>query len=177
MKEKYCLVRTDAPLGVNSFVYQVWVGSTDPELQKLLLVQEYCKDVGWYFKKWSRNVDSALEKRSKLTRVDGTRCVTPYRMIRITIKECYQHIIDDSFSALESNSVMTPQETAWRFRYNPAFLQRKHAQKCNTPCPPQRRKYLSHSQGKGFYNVGLNLTLAILLLILDAIVTNILGLS
>ena len=177
MKEKYCLVRTDAPLGVNSFVYQVWVGSTDPELQKLLLVQEYCKDVGWYFKKWSWKVDSALEKRSKLTRVDGTRCVTPYRMISINIKDCYQHIIDDSFSALESRSVMTPQEKEWRFRYNPAFLLRKHAQKRNTPCPPQRRKYLSHGQGKGFYDVGLTLTLAILLLILDAIVTKIFGLS
>lgn len=177
MRKKYCLVRTDAPLGVNSFVYQVWVGSTDPELQKLLLVQEYCKDVGWYFKKWSRNVDSALEKRTKLTRVDGARCVTPYRMISITIQECYQHILDDSFSALETNSVMTPQEKAWRFRFNPAFLQRKNAQNRNTTCPPQRRKYLSHSQGKGFYNVGLNLTLAILLLILDAIVTKIFGLS
>ena len=172
MKSKYCLVRTDAPLDVGSFVYVVWVGTTDTDFEKLCLVQEFCKDVGWYFKRWSATVDSALEKRRKISRTDGTRAVTPYTMIQLNIRQCYEAILDDSFAAIETNHVMTPQETRWRFRNTIPFILRQNGQSCNTTCPPSRRKYLSHRGGKAFYNVGLNLSLAILLIILDAIISN-----
>lgn len=172
MKTKYCLVRTDAPLDVGSFVYVVWVGATDTDFEKLCLVQEFCKDVGWYFKRWSATVDSALEKRAKLSRTDGTKAVSPYTMIQLNIRQCYNAILDDSFATIEANHVMTPQETRWRFRNTIPFISRQNRQLCNTTCSPSRRKYLSHRGGKAFYNVGLNLTLAILLLILDAIISN-----
>ena len=172
MKSKYCLVRTDAPLDVGSFVYVVWVGTTDTDFEKLCLVQEFCKDVGWYFKRWSATVDSALEKRAKLSRIDGTRAVTPYTMIQLNIRQCYEAILDDSFAAIEASHVMTPQETRWRFRNTIPFKLRQNGQSCITTCIPSRRKYLSHRGGKAFYNVGLNLSLAILLIILDAIISN-----
>lgn len=172
MKTKYCLVRTDAPLDVGSFVYVVWVGETDTDFEKLCLVQEFCKDVGWYFKRWSATVDSALEKRKKISRTDGTRAVTPYTMIQLNIRQCYDAILDDSFATIEASHVMTPQETRWRFRNTIPFISRQNRRSCMTTCSPSRRKYLSHRGGKAFYNVGLNLTLAILLIILDAIISN-----
>lgn len=172
MKTKYCLVRTDAPLTVGSFVYVVWVGTTETDFEKLCLVQEFCKDVGWYFKRWSANVDSALKKRSKLSRTDGTKAVTPYTMIQINIRKCYEAIHDDSFATIEANNVMSPQETKWRFRNSIPFISRQNGLSCNTTCPPSRRKYLSHRGERAFYNVGYSLTLAILLIILDAIISN-----
>lgn len=172
MKHKFCLIRLDGKLDVGNFVYVVWVGSSDTDFEKLCLVQEFCKDVGWYFKRWSATVDSALQKRSKLSRTDGTKAVTPYSMIQLNISQCYDAILNDSFAALEANHVMTPQETAWRFRNSIPFISRLNGVSCNTTCPPSRRKYLSHRGGKAFYNVGYSLTLAILLIILDAIISN-----
>lgn len=177
MKSKFCLIRTDQPLDVGSFVYVIWVGCSDSESVKLTLVQEFCKDCGWYFKKWSPDVDSALELRSKITRVDGTKCVRPYRMISLSISECYQTIIDDSWSEIEKRATMTKQETYMRFRRDPRFLLTYHRKHCTTSCPPSDVNTFCHRQGEGFYNVIGGLSLAIIIFVLDALVSFIFNLN
>ena len=173
MKRKFCLVRTRGCLRPDDCVFVVWVGSSLRESAFLSLVEEYCKDVGWYFKLWSAEVDSRLEEWSKQwRRVDG-QIVRPYTMMAITINVCYQTIIDDTWCELINHRVMSPQETFLRFRSDPEYLRRLHARKRNTTCQPYRRKYLSQQNQPGFYNVGACLTLALFLLILDAIVTHI----
>lgn len=173
MKRKYCLVRTQGDLIPGSFVYVVWVGSSLRESAYLALVEEFCKDVGWYFKRWSTVVDSALELRSKMSRSDGNRTATPYQMISIGICKCYQTIIDDSFATLEANHVMRPQEKFMRFRNDPTFLQLYHASQCNTMCPPSKRKYLRLGNQPGFYNAVGGIVLALAIFALDAIATHI----
>lgn len=177
MRSKYCLIRTDQPLDVGSFVYVVWAGSTDSESVKLALVQEFCKDCGWYFKKWSADVDSALELRTKMRRVDGAAYVRPYRMISLSISECYQTIIDDSWLNIESRSTMSKQETFLRFHRDPRYLLSYHRKHCNTSCPPSDVNTFCHRQGEGFYNVIGGLSLAILIFVLDALVSFIFNLN
>lgn len=173
MKRKFCLVRTRGCLRPDDCVFVVWVGSSLRESAFLSLVEEYCNDVGWYFKLWSAEVDSQLEEWSKQwRRIDG-QAVQPYTMMAITINVCYQTIIDDSWCELINHRVMSPQETFLRFRSDPEYLRRLHARKRNTTCQPYRRKYLSQQNQQAFYNVGACLTLALFLLILDAIVTHI----
>lgn len=172
MKRKYCLVRLHGELGVNDTVFVVWVGSSLRESAKLALVEEYCKDVGWYFKRWSSQVDSALEQRSKLLRVDRTRNVTPYRMIQLNIDECYQTIIDDSWAKIEATTPMTKQEIHMRFRLDPRYLMAYNSKQRNTTCPPYPRKYLSHRNQNAFYGLALPCALIVLLIVLDAIVSN-----
>lgn len=172
MKRKFCLVRTRGCLRPEDCVFVVWVGSSLRESAFLSLVEEYCKDVGWYFKLWSAEVDSQLNEWSKQwRRIDG-QTVQPYTMMAITINVCYQTIIDDSWCELINHRVMSPQETFLRFRSDPEYLRRLHARKRNTTCQPYRRKYLSQQNQQGFYNVGACLTLAFFLLVLDAIVTH-----
>ena len=177
MKTKYCLVRTDQPLDVGSFVYVIWVGCSDSEFVKLTLVQEFCKDCGWYFKKWSADVDSALELRTKITRIDGAKYVRPYRMISLSISECYQTIIDDAWVNIESRATMSKQETFLRFHRDPRFLLSYHRKHCNTKCPPSDVNTFCHSKGEGFYNVIGGLSLAILVFVLDALVSFIFNLN
>lgn len=175
MKRKYCLVRTNGELSVNSFVYVVWAGSSLRESVTLTLVEEFCKDCGWYFKRWSDEVDTALMLRSKLARVDGSRGVTPYQMISMSIQQCYDTIIDDSWIKLEASHVMTPQETFWRFRNVPEFLKTFNAGRCNTSCPPYRRKYLSHRHSGAFYGLCRPIAIIVLLIVLDAFVSDIIS--
>lgn len=172
MKRKYCLVRETGNLDVGSFVYVVWVGSSLRESTLLALVEEFAKDCGWYFKRWSANVDSALELRTKQLRVDGTRIAPPYQMISINIRECYERIIDDSWSDLESNHVMTHQETFLRFRHDPAYLRQFNRKNGNTSCPPSERKYLSPRMQSDMSRFVLGMVGIVMLILLDTFVSN-----
>lgn len=172
MKRKYCLVRNQGELGVNSFVYVVWVGSSLRESVYLSLVEEFCKDCGWYFKRWSPQVDSALELRCKMKRVDGNRFAKPYRFIAISIRQCYETIIDDSWVALDQSYKMSPFEKMLRFANHPEYLMAMNTKKRTTTCPPSRRKYLSHGKSRAFYELTPYMVAIVLLLLLDAFVSN-----
>lgn len=176
MKRKYCLIRNDGDLNPSSFVYVVWVGSSLRESVYLSLVEEFCKDCGWYFKRWSPIVDSALEKRSQLSRADGTKGVSVYQMHQLSIFECYQTILDDSWVKLEQSHVMTPQETFMRFRHDPHFLRRINHKNCITSCPPSERKYLSHRKWTDGKKAACGFILLVMLIAIDAIVSNLFSL-
>lgn len=171
MKRKYCLIRSNDDLCPGSIVFVVWVGSSLRESAKLALVQEFCKDVGWYFKKWSPVVDSVLIQRTKSMRVDGNKTANPFTMMEISISTCYQTIIDDSWLALESSFVMTPQETFMRFRNDPKFLLSMNLKKRTTSCSPSTRKYLSPGKRAFVREFVFPCVLLILLIVLDAIVS------
>lgn len=176
MKCKYCLIKTDDELRPGSFVYVVWVGSSLRESSLLALVESFCNDVGWFFQKWSPDVDSELLRRTKTTRVDGTRSASPYSMIQLTINQCYDAILCDAWSAIERNYVMSPQEKFLRFRHDPAYLMAYHNKQRNTPRQPSRRKYLSRRNQRAFYDLVPCLIFAVALFILDAIITHIFNL-
>lgn len=175
MKRKYCLIRREGDLTIESFVYVVWVGSSLHESTRLALVEEFCKDCGWYFKQWCPDVDRMLEHRARYSRVDGTRCAPAYQMIAIGIEKCYQTIVDDSWRALEASRVMTPQETFMRFRHDPSFLRRFNRQKRSTTCPPYRSKYLSLGMNNAFYGLAGPIAFIVALMVLDALVSNIIS--
>ena len=176
MKHKYCLIRLDGDRSITPFVYVVWVGSSLRESMSLALVEEFCKDCGWYFKQWSATVDSALDLRFKKIRLDGNATAKPYQMIQLSIQQCYQTIIDDSFATLEANYTMSQFELWQRFRNTIQYHTAMNHKLRTTPCPPSKRKYLSRRSRHQSVNVALNLMAILLLLVLDAIVTNIFNL-
>lgn len=175
MKRKYCLIRTDGCLNVGDVVYQVWAGSSLRESAQLTLVEEYCKDVGWYFQRWSAKVDSALALRTKMQPVDGCKTARPYRMISISISECYHAIIDDSWLTLIANHPMTQAEIHDRLRLNPVYLLNFNAKSCTTSCPPSFRKYLSHRFRSERVKAGAGMVGIIAIFIIDLIVTKLFG--
>lgn len=172
MKRKYCLIRINGALIPGSIVYVVWVGSSLRESTKLALVEEFCKDCGWYFKQWSPMVDSALEKRAAMVRADGNKTAQPYQFHSLNIDQCYDAIIDDAWATIESNQVMTPQEKFMRFRNDPSFLQLFHRQNCHTSCSPSARKNLSHRKRESVSQLVYAVGLGFVLLLLDAFVSN-----
>lgn len=171
MKRKFCLVREPGTLKCGSTVYVVWVGSSLRESTYFSLVQEFCKDVGWYFKQWSDEVDSALELRARYSRTDGTQHVSPLRFISISIWVCYQTIIDDSWAKLEEQATMSHHERLFRFRRDTNNLLQLHHISRDTLRQPIKRKHLSHTYKAGLHHVGALCLGAAMLFILDAIVS------
>lgn len=175
MKRKYCLIRNDGDLSPSKFIFVVWVGSSLRESTLLALVEEFCKDCGWYFKRWSATVDSAIEKRCRLIKADGNKTAPPFTMMDIGIEKCYRTIIDDSWIQLEKSFAMSKQETFMRFRYNPLFLLRYHRRNCITQCSPSERKYLSRRQRDVISGFAVPMVVIVFLIVLDSIVSNIIS--
>lgn len=175
MKRKYCLIRNDGDTSPSQFIFVVWVGSSLRETTMLALVEQFCKDCGWYFKRWSSTVDSAIQNRTKLIRADGNKTAPSFSMIQMDIEKCYRTIIDDSWIALEKSFVMSPQETMLRHRFNPLFLLRLHRRYRNTSCSPSKRKYLSHENESVISGFAMPMVAIVVLILVDAFVSHIIS--
>lgn len=143
MKSKYCFIQ---PQGLNSpdaFYYVVWVGSSLRELAIKSLVEEYAKDTGCYFKRWSDAVDSHIEKANERFQTDGEAIGHVFRSIEITIKQLSNLIVDDSFGALEKAYVMSQSEKWARFHHRLDYIQSINNSRVSQHASPSLRKYLS----------------------------------
>lgn len=145
MKSKYCFIQ---PQGLNSpeaFIYVVWVGSSLRELAIKSLVEEYAKDTGCYFRKWTCLVDSHIEEADKRFRGDGDALGFVFRSIDVSIKELSNLIVDDSFGAIEKAYVMSQSEKWARFHNRRDYIEEINKSRVSQHVSPSLRKYLSLS--------------------------------
>lgn len=107
MKTKYCFIRNPHHFTREDVVYTVYVGTSEREQVLLTVINEYVKDTGMYFRKWSNTVDMALmELRSHLF-PDSIQTRFFLRTASVNVTDLYRLIIDDSWSSFE-NSLTTP---------------------------------------------------------------------
>lgn len=172
MKSKYCFLRSRGNLSPGDVIYQVWVGSYLREFTKLTLVQEYCKDCGLYFEKWSPQVDSHLDEMKSRYQSDGNVFSSPFVSVSITIDKLYALIIDDAFAAFEKSLNLTPFEKWCRYRQSIRYVQSINKTNVIRHAYPHVRKNLSlrnriEGQKALFYTLCIFVLLAI-----DAVVSH-----
>ena len=175
MKSKYCFLRSRGNLSPGDVIYQVWVGSYLREFTKLKLVQEYCKDCGLYFEKWSLEVDSRIIREKSRFCSDGGQFSSPFLSASITIDKLYAMIIDDSFDSFEKSLNLTPFEKWCRYRQTIQYCQSINKNNVTHHAYPQVRKYLSHSNGNEVYKAVCGFVGILVLIALDIIVSNIMN--
>lgn len=175
MKSKYCFIRQTGELVPGTVIYQVWVGSYLREFTKLALVQEYCRDCGLYFEKWSGEVDSHIDQAKARFRADANPIRSPFRSASVTVDKLYAMIIDDSFAKFEDNLPMSQFEKWCQFHHTLRYCQflSKPIVLRNAHLP--RRKYLSsknrvEGQKALFYSF-----CVLVLLMIDAVVSHIMN--
>lgn len=143
MKSKYCFIQ---PQGLNSpdaFIYVVWVGSSLRELAVKSLVEEYAKDTGCYFRKWTCLVDSHIEQADARFRGSAGALGFCFRTISVSIGELSNLIVDDAFGAIERDYVMSQSEKWARFHNTIAYIQEQNKSLVSQHVSPSLRKYLS----------------------------------
>lgn len=143
MKSKYCFLRSSGLSSPDDFVYVVWVGSSLRELAIKSLVEEYAKDAGLYFKRWSPEVDSDIDKARSRFKADANGLGFAFRMISVTIQELSNLIVDDSFDALEKAYTMSESEKWCRFRNTIDYVSSINHSFVIQYASPSPRKYLS----------------------------------
>ena len=175
MKSKYCFLRSRGKLSPGDVIYQVWVGSYLREFTKFKLVQEYCKDCGLYFERWSPEVDSRLYKEKSRFYSDGSEFTSPFLSASITIDKLYAMIIDDSFVAFEKSLNLTPFEKWCRYRQTIQYCQSINKSNVLHHAYPHVRKNLSHSNGHEGYKAACGLVGILVLIALDIIMTHLMN--
>lgn len=175
MKSKYCFLRSRGNLSPGDVIYQVWVGSYLREFTKLKLVQEYCKDCGLYFERWSPEVDSRLYREKSRFCSDGREFTSPFLSASITIDKLYAMIIDDSFESFEKSLNLTPFDKWCRYRQTVQYCQSINKSNVLHHAYPQVRKNLSLSNGNEAYKAVCGFVGILVLIALDIIMTHVMN--
>lgn len=175
MKSKYCFLRSSGNLKPNDVIYQVWVGSFLREFTKLTLVQEYCKDCGLYFEKWSCLVDSRLDEMKSKYQTNGNPLSSPFLSVSISIDKLYALILDDSFETFERDLMLTPTEKWCRFNHTIRYHQSLKSPIVTRNAYPHVRKNLSLRNRREVSNAVCSIVGIVILLMIDIIVSNIMN--
>lgn len=173
MKSKYCFLRSSGLNSPEDFVYVVWVGSSLRELTLKSLVEEYARDCGLYFKRWSPEVDSYIDKAQSRYQTNANGLGFTFRTISVSIKELSNLIVDDSFGALEKAYTMSESEKWCRFRNSIEYVTAINHSNVIQHASPSLRQYLSRGKRRAYYDLAPTLVFAILIFLLDALVTHI----
>lgn len=175
MKSKYCFLRSRGDLKPGDVIYQVWVGSYLREFTKLTLVQEYCKDCGLYFEKWSPLVDSHLDEMKSRYQTDGNVFSSPFVSASISIDKLYALIIDDGFAAYEKSLNLTTFEKWCRYRQTIQYCRSVNKSNVIHHAYPHVRKNLSHSYGDEGLKAACGLVGILVLIALDMLMTHLMN--
>lgn len=173
MKSKYCFLRSSGLSSPEDFVYVVWVGSSLRELAIKSLVEEYAKDQGLYFKRWSLLVDSDIDKAGSRYLTDANGLGFAFRTISITIQELSNLIVDDSFDAMEKAYTMSESEKWCRFRNSIEYVSAINRSFVIHHASPSPRKYLSLAKKCQRVRVVACFIGIVILFALDALVSHI----
>lgn len=154
-------------------MYVVWVGSSLRELAIKSLVEEYAKDCGLYFKRWSPQVDSDIDKAGSKYRSDANGLGFAFRSISISIQELSNLIVDDSFDAMEKAYTMSQSEKWCRFRNTIEYVSALNRSIVIQYASPSPRKYLSLAKKCQRVRVVACFIGIVILFALDALVSHI----
>lgn len=173
MKSKYCFLRSSGLTSPEDFVYVVWVGSSLRELAIKSLVEEYARDCGLYFKRWSPDVDSHIDKAGSRYLTDANGLGFAFRRISVSIQDLSNLIVDDSFDAMEKAYTMTESEKWCRFRNSIEYVSAINHSIVIQHASPSPRKYLSLAKKSQRVRVVACFVGIVILFALDALVSHI----
>ena len=173
MKSKYCFLRSSGLTSPDDFVYVVWVGSSLRELAIKSLVEEYARDCGLYFKRWSPQVDSDIDKAGSRFKTDANGLGFAFRSISVSIQELSNLIVDDSFDAMEKAYTMSQSEKWCRFRNSIEYVSALNRSFVILNASPSPRKYLSLAKKSQRVRVVACFIGIVILFALDALVSHI----
>lgn len=154
-------------------MYVVWVGSSLRELAIKSLVEEYARDCGLYFKRWSPQVDSDIDKACSRYKADANALGFAFRSISISIQELSNLIVDDSFDAMEKAYTMSQSEKWCRFRNSIEYVSAINRSFVIQDASPSPRKYLSLAKKSQRVRVVACFIGIVILIALDALVSHI----
>lgn len=166
MTHYYYFVRKLNDFGIDDVVFLVRVGESQREQTKLALLQEYCKDCGFYLRIRGDESDKAIGMLRESVYKGWHYLFSPLKVAQLSISELYRMIIDDTIEFYEKSLVQTRFTHNFRRKIDPNFLFSQNRKKNVIRPAIGKRKYLKSGQGVDAFGAvfGFALIIAVFLL-------------
>lgn len=172
MKQKYCLLRDLEAFTPDKPVFCLWVGSSKRDQVRKALLDSFCCDMGFFFRVWDSSTDFELLTRSKEFFPESNLSLCRLHRVDMSIAEFYSKLMRGNLEAIEAEA----KQPKGVFRllsmldYN---FERKHAKRSEkTQCQSSNRKYLKSTYLADWQTAAISFGLILVLIMLDAVVTN-----
>lgn len=143
MVHLYCFIRDCGEVRPDAKVFKVKVGSSQRDQVKCSLLENYARDLGWYFHRWDDTTDKMLILRYGRFFAGSEKIGLRYETIVLSVSDLYRHIIDGDLDSVQNS----PQFFRNLFRsysiVNPTLHLRKSTAKIKTFASTFSRKNLS----------------------------------
>lgn len=148
MVNLYCFIAECGAPSPQSRVFKVRVGSNQRDQIKCSLLENYAKDLGYYFHRWDDRTDKMLILRFGRHFQGSEKVVLRYETVLTSIAELYQHVIDGTLNQLKNKPNYFRNLFRSQTILDPILSSYKTIHKCNTLASTTIRKNLSPIAGR-----------------------------
>lgn len=166
MTHYYYFVRNLNAFGTDDVVFLVRVGESQREQIKLALLQEYCRDCGFYLRIRGEESDKAIGMLRDSVYKGWLYLFSPLKVAQLSISELYRMIVDNILDEYEKSLIQTRFSYNFRKKIDPNFLFSQKRQKNVMRPAIGKRKYLKSGEQIDAFGAtfGFALILAVFLL-------------
>lgn len=175
MKSYYYFVRNPHKFSVKDVVFRVSVGSSQRDLIKLALVQEWSRDSGAYFKIQSDQSSRAVHNLAENLFPDSKCPSMLLHWEKLSISQLYRSIIDWSWDLYENNTEICQGQHHILNLFLPSSLISKSVKASKRVCQSVSRKYLSDEVSESPLFAAINFGLILLLFLFTAFIDKVFG--
>ena len=148
MVNLYCFIAECGAPSPQSRVFKVRVGSNQRDQIKCSLLENYAKDLGYYFHRWDERTDKMLILRFGRHFQGSEKFGLRYETVLTSIADLYKHVIDGTLNQLTNKPNYF--RNLFRSQSIIAPLSAAHTiiRQCNTLASTSLRKNLSPIAGR-----------------------------
>ena len=148
MVNLYCFIAECGAPSPQSRVFKVRVGSNQRDQIKCSLLENYAKDLGYYFHRWDERTDKMLILRFGRHLQGSEKVGLRYETVLTSIAELYQHVIDGTLNQLTNKPNYFRNLFRSQTILDPILSSCQTIRKCNTLASTSIRKNLSPIAGR-----------------------------
>ena len=148
MVNLYCFIAECGAPSPQSRVFKVRVGSNQRDQIKCSLLENYAKDLGYYFHRWDDRTDKMLILRFGRHFQGSEKVGLRYETVLTSIADLYQHVIDGSLNQLKNKPNYFRNLFRSQTILDPILSSCRTIHKCNTLASTSIRKNLSPIAGR-----------------------------
>lgn len=148
MVNLYCFIAECGAPSPQSRVFKVRVGSNQRDQIKCSLLENYAKDLGYYFHRWDDRTDKMLILRFGRHFQGSEKVGLRYETVLTSIAVLYQHVIDGTLNQLKNKPNYFRNLFRSQTILDPILSSCRTIRKCNTLASTSIRKNLSPIAGR-----------------------------
>lgn len=169
MKKKYCFIPHSGRLQPGEKVFCVWVGSSDREQVKRMLIDNYAEDVQAFWRVWDEDTDYYLSQVTTCRIKGCERFRFSFERVDVQISDFYKSLINGDISQLRNSSSYLRNSFRLSSLLSPSFFLRNSTISKKSFATSAKRKNLSQRAQSDAINATIGFCLILVLFLLSAL--------